>query len=139
ERAQLLIEQAGNLIDYMAIHWYVGNRENDFARYMTLSELFEARLSGYEGLIRALMLAQQIQHPIMIAVDEWNVNYRGGADSDSGAEETYNLEDALVVAMHLNAFMRHARSIGMTNLAQIVNVIAPIITRPEGMVLQTIF
>ena len=25
ERAQLLLEQAGNLIDYMALHWYVGN------------------------------------------------------------------------------------------------------------------
>ena len=49
------------------------------------------------------------------------------------------MEDALVVAMHLNAFVRHASTVRMANLAQIVNVIAPIFTRPDGLVLQTIF
>ena len=53
ERAQLLLEQAGDLIDYMALHWYVDNEQNDFASYMTLSELFDSRLCAYEGLIRA--------------------------------------------------------------------------------------
>ena len=54
-------------------------------------------------------------------------------------EETYNLEDALVVALNFNAFIRHAESVKMANLAQIVNVIAPIFTNPAGQVLQTIF
>jgi alpha-N-arabinofuranosidase len=139
ERAQLLLEQAGNLVDYLSIHWYVGNPENDFARYMTLSELFEERLSAYEGIIRAMRLAQKIKRPIRIAVDEWNVGYRGGSDSTTGAEEIYNLEDALVIAMHFNAFIRHAPLVGMANIAQIVNVLAPIFTRRDGLVLQTIF
>jgi alpha-N-arabinofuranosidase len=54
-------------------------------------------------------------------------------------EEVYNLEDALVVAMQLNAFFRHCRSVKMANLAQVVNVIAPIVTRPDGLLLQSIF
>lgn len=137
ERGQLLLEQAGHLIDYMAIHWYVGNRENDFAAYMSLSERFEERLSAYEGLIAAMRLARDIKRPIPIAVDEWNVWYRTG--QPEALEEVYNLEDALVVAMQLNAFIRHAHTVKMANLAQIVNVIAPILTRPEGLVLQTIF
>ncbi len=137
ERGQLLLEQAGPLIDYMAIHWYVGNRENDFAAYMALSERFEERLSAYEGLIAAMRLARGIKRPIPIAVDEWNVWYRTG--QPEALEEVYNLEDALVVAMQLNAFIRHAHTVKMANLAQIVNVIAPILTRPEDLVLQTIF
>jgi alpha-N-arabinofuranosidase len=54
-------------------------------------------------------------------------------------EEHYNLEDALVVALQMNAFIRHAKSVKMANLAQIVNVIAPILTSPQGLVLQPIF
>lgn len=136
ERGQLLLEQAGNIIDYMALHWYVGNRGNDFAAYMTLSELFEKRITAYEGLIRAMRLERKIERPIAIAVDEWNVWYRARPYNN---EEVYNLEDALVVAMHFNAFIRHAYSVRMANIAQIVNVLAPILTRPDGLVLQTIY
>jgi alpha-L-arabinofuranosidase len=143
ERTQLLIEQAGKLIDYMAIHWYVGNdkirgyRDEDFNSYMAISEVFEERLSSYEGLIRSLCYAQKIAKPIPIAVDEWNVWYR--VHNEGKLEEIYNLEDALVVAMHFNAFIRHANSVKMANIAQIVNVIAPIFTKADDMVLQTTF
>lgn len=138
ERTQLLLEQSGNLVDYLALHWYVGNRNDDFLEYMTLSELFEQRLTAYEGLIRALKIDNAIQRDIPIAVDEWNVWYRAN-NAEHQLEETYNLEDALMVAMHLNAFIRHASTVKMANLAQIVNVIAPIMTSKEGLVQQSIF
>lgn len=137
ERGQLLLEQAPRLVDYMAIHWYVGNREDDFARYMALSELFEGRLTAAEGLIEAMRLCRRIAHPVHLAVDEWNVWYRTCGDNQLA--EVYNLEDALVVAMQLNAFIRHARSVKMANLAQVVNVIAPMMTWEDGLVLQTTF
>lgn len=144
ERTRLLIEQAGNLVDYLALHWYVGNPEDDFAAYMTISELLEKRLVAYEGLVRAAGLENGIRHPIFIGVDEWNVWYRthpkyGTLPAKNKLEEIYNLEDALVTAMHFNAFIRHAHSVKMANIAQLVNVIAPIFTRQDGLVLQTIF
>jgi len=151
ERVQLLMEHAAyitpftrqNLIDYIAIHWYVGNNrnrgfaDNDFASYMAISERFEDYLSATEGIIRAMSSALKLKHDIPIAVDEWNVWYRVG--NEGKLEEIYNLEDALVVAMHFNAFIRHAKTVKMANIAQIVNVIAPIYTRPDGLVLQTTF
>ncbi len=137
ERGQLLLEQAGGLIDYMGLHWYVDNETNDFATYMTLSELFEARLSAYEGLIRAVQVERRNKRPIYLAVDEWNVWHSSPAGVI--AETIYNLEDALIAALHLNAFIRHAKSVKMTTIAQIVNVLAPIFTRPDGLFLQTIF
>lgn len=143
ERTQLLLEQAGEHIDYLALHWYVGNdtkrgfADDDFESYMAISELLEDRLSAYEGLIRALRLENRIERDIPIAVDEWNVWYR--VHNEGKLEEVYNLEDALVVGMHFNAFIRHARSVKMANIAQIVNVIAPIVARPEGILLQSTF
>ena len=137
ERGQLLLEQASDLIDYMALHWYVGNREDDFCRFMGLSELFEERLTAAEGLVAAVRQCRGIARPIYLAVDEWNVWYR--ASGATQHQETYNLEDALVVAQQLNAFIRHARSVKMANLAQVVNVIAPIMTSPDGLLLQTSF
>jgi len=54
-------------------------------------------------------------------------------------EERYNLEDALVVATFLNSFVNHAHIIKMANMAQLVNVIAPIFTNEKGLFLQTIY
>ena len=143
ERAQLLVEQASRHLDYMGLHWYIGNPDNDFTAYMATSELIEERLSSYEGLIRTLCLERKLEKPIPIAVDEWNVWYRtrqsSGVPTEQKLEEKYNLEDALVVAMHFNAFIRHSQSVRMANIAQIVNVIAPVFTRPDGLFLQTIF
>jgi alpha-L-arabinofuranosidase len=143
ERVQLLMEHAPTLIDYMAIHWYVGNssargyRDDDFASYMAISEKMDDMLSGTAGIIRAMRSAQKIARDIPIAVDEWNVWYR--VHNEGKLEEIYNLEDALVVAMHFNAFFRHAASVKMANIAQIVNVIAPIMTTTDDMVLQSTF
>jgi alpha-N-arabinofuranosidase len=143
ERAQALVEEAGDLIDYISIHWYVGDKDGDSAAYMATSEVIERRLSAYEGLMRGLTLGRNDPQPIPLAVDEWNVWYRAtGGPTEPGdrpLEEVYDLQDALVVAMHLNAFIRHASTVRLANLAQLVNVIAPIMTGPDGLFLQTIF
>ncbi len=54
-------------------------------------------------------------------------------------EEVYNLEDALVVAGFLNSFIRHADVVRIANIAQIVNIIAPVLTRGDEMLLQSTF
>jgi alpha-N-arabinofuranosidase len=142
-RAHALVEEAGDFVDYASIHWYVGDKAGDSAAYLATSELVETRLLAYEGLMRGLTLGRRPRAAIPLAVDEWNVWYRatGGPTepSDHPLEEAYDLQDALVVAMHLNAFIRHAATVRMANLAQLVNVIAPIVTRPDGILLQTIY
>jgi alpha-N-arabinofuranosidase len=79
---------------------------------------------------------------IYIAWDEWNVWYRArGADQRGRRilEEHYNLEDALVVATFLNAFVNHAHIVKIANMAQLVNVIAPTFSSDTGLFLQTIY
>jgi len=86
-----------------------------------------------------MRLERNISRSIGIAVDEWNVWHRAQMDENGHEGVIYTLEDALVVAMHFNAFIRHSRSVTMANIAQIVNVIAPICTVHDGLFLQTIF
>ena len=85
---------------------------------------------------------------VYLCFDEWNVWYktfnREGLEPDAAfprplIEEVYNLEDALVVAGFLNSFIRHADSVKIANLAQMVNVIAPILTRGDELLKQSIF
>lgn len=123
--------------DYIALHTYLGNRDNNYYAFLARTKEVEARIQVTKGLIREAMLKSRRKEPISIAFDEWNVWYRAGVQER--LEETYNLEDALVVALFLNTFVRNADIVKIANMAQLVNVIAPIRTEEKGVWLQTIF
>jgi alpha-N-arabinofuranosidase len=54
-------------------------------------------------------------------------------------EEIYNLEDALLVGGLLNSLIRNSDRVKLACLAQLINVIAPIMTNPDGLFRQTTF
>lgn len=131
-------------IDYISLHTYIGNRSNNFEEFLAASQDIDHRIEVVEGLIRAAQSGQANARPIAIAYDEWNVWYRarGSSEHDTGRtrlEEIYNFEDALAMGMFFNSFIRHADTVKMANLAQIVNVIAPIFTNEKGLFLQPIY
>lgn len=72
-----------------------------------------------------------------ICFDEWNVWDPIRAEGSKGAEESYNLSDALAVAVWLNVFVRKSKDVGMACLAQSVNVISPLMTTKTGIIKQT--
>ncbi len=134
---QTILEELKDVIDYIALHIYVGNPDNNYYNYISTPLIMEQRTRIVKGMVdRVMQTANRVnRQPIYIAWDEYNVCYRGV----KGLEETYNLEDALVIAGFLNAFIRNADIIKMANLAQLVNVIAPVVTNENGMFKQTIF
>jgi alpha-N-arabinofuranosidase len=139
-----VLQQLRGEIDYISLHTYIGNRENDFERFLAQSQDLDSRIEITGGLIRAAQEGQRSPRPIYIAYDEWNVWYRarGGSEFEigkTGLEEQYNFEDALAMGMFFNSFFRHADTVKMANLAQLVNVIAPIFTNKQGLFLQTIY
>ena len=99
--------------------------------------LAEWELDNVRAEIDRVRKQQGIAHEITVAYDEWNVWYR--AHQPERLEERYDLSDALAVAAYLNIFVRQGDVVGMANLAQMVNVIAPIFTSPDGLFLQTIY
>ena len=85
---------------------------------------------------------------LWLSFDEWNVWYRArGGDFADGKrtaapkllEEVYNLEDALLVGGFLNTLLRRSDRVRVGCLAQIVNVIAPLMTSEKGVLRQSIF
>jgi alpha-L-arabinofuranosidase len=139
-----VLEHLKGVVDYISLHTYIGNRDNNFERFLSASENIDHYIDVTAGLIRAAQSSQRNPRPIYIAYDEWNVWYRarGSSEFASGAtrlEEIYNYEDALAMGMFFNSFIRRADIVKMANLAQVVNVIAPIFTNETGLFLQPIY
>ena len=137
-----VLEYLKNHVDYLSLHTYVGNTSNDYYEFLASSLLLDDRTKTAEGTIRAALSGMPATKKIYIAWDEWNVWYRARGNKERGRqilEEHYNLEDALVIATFLNTFINNAHIVKIANLAQLVNVIAPIFTSPTGLYLQTIY
>ena len=137
-----VLEHLKNHVDYLALHRYVGNRENDYYEFLANSRDLDNRTKTTEGVINAVLSDQPNPRKIYIAWDEYNVWYRARGEKERGRrilEEIYNLEDALVIATFLNSFINHAHIVKMANMAQLVNVIAPMFTDDKRMFLQTIY
>jgi alpha-N-arabinofuranosidase len=139
-----ILDQLKTEIDYISLHTYTGNRTHNLEQFLAASQDLDQRIEVVAGLIKAAQSGMRNPRPIYIAYDEWNVWYRavGHTEKETGRtklEERYNGEDALAMGMFLNSFIRHADVVKIANLAQIVNVIAPIFTDEKGLFLQTIY
>ena len=122
-------------IDYISLHTYIGNQQNDLERFLGQSQLnIERYIDTTAAIIREAQGGRPNARQIYIAYDEWNVWYR--AQNDKHLEEVYNFEDALAMGMFFNTFFRHADVVKMANLAQMVNVIAPMMTNKQSLFLQ---
>ncbi|MDH6311990.1 alpha-N-arabinofuranosidase [Parabacteroides sp. PFB2-10] len=138
-----ILEGLGEQIDYIALHMYVGNLNDNYYNFISTPMVMDSRTQVVRGMIYEQVQRMSRPKPIYIAWDEYNVWYRARTGKDAvgerALEEHYNLEDALVVAGFLNVFVRNADIVKMANMAQLVNVIAPIFTSEQGMFLQTIY
>ncbi len=134
---RVVLEGLARYIDFHSIHIYTGS--SDYYSNVLAPHQAERAIDICQALIERVRYTQRIEHPISIAYDEWNVWFRTQNDIHPGLEEIYTLADALAVATYLNGFIRHCRSVGIANYAQLVNVIAPIFTSKQGMFLQTIY
>jgi len=130
-----VLEGLAKFIRYHSIHIYTGSA--NYSENVYQPHLAEWELDNMRAEIDRVRKQQGIDHEITVAYDEWNVWYR--AHQPERLEERYDLSDALAVAAYLNIFVRQADVVKVANLAQMVNVIAPIFTSPEGLFLQSIY
>jgi len=140
-----ILHELRDVIDYLALHMYVGNPDNNYYNFISTPRVLEERTRVVKGMIdREMQNANRGNRPpIYIAWDEYNIWYRARAEKSMAGtralEEHYNLEDALVISGFLNAFIRNSDIVKMANMAQLVNVIAPIFTSEKGMFKQSIY
>ncbi len=142
---QTILEYAGEVVDYIGFHNYVENPKTGLGDYLSFSTALDRQIYDMESVCRMVQSKLHRPSPIKLCLDEWNVWYRNHIKdgqwktSQHLLEEEYDFEDALVVAAFLVSFLRHADILKIANIAQIVNVIAPIMTKNDGMYCQTIF
>jgi alpha-N-arabinofuranosidase len=143
-----VLEYVGDYADFISLHLYVGNTRGDTADYLAVTNAIDRIIEDRDAVCRFVRARSRSKRRHYLCFDEWNVWYRTqNAESVDGhgkvaqhlVEETYNLEDALVVAGFLNSFIRHADVVKVANLAQIVNVIAPILTQGDQLLRQSIY
>lgn len=145
---RVALEFCYDQIDYHSIHYYAGNREDDTASYLAYSAEFESYVDTLAGTLRYVKAKNRSKRDVYLSWDEWNVWYKATLQTDVQGkwteaphliEEVYNLEDALVVAQWMNVFLRKSDVLKIACLAQIVNVIAPILTTRDAMLKQSIY
>ena len=124
-------------VDYIALHTYLGDHTKNYYEFLASTIDVEKRINIVEGLIKETLSKSRRTTPIHIAFDEWNVWYR--AWNEQKLEETYDLQDVLVDAQFLNCFVRNAHIVKIANMAQLVNVIAPMKVDNGKLWLQTIY
>lgn len=134
---RIVVEKLIDIAEYFSIHMYVNNREDNYYEYMGTSEHIEKYIQAVRGIIDGAVYHSRHGKKMRICFDEWNATY--SFPHEHPHHERYTLEDALVVGIFLNAFIRHADAVKIANMAQLVNIIPPIFTSPEDMFLQTIF
>lgn len=146
-----VLEQCYDYVDGLSLHRYFGNvRETngDSAKYLAMNLSMERQIAETAAVCDYVQGRRRSAKKLWLSFDEWNVWYRTtSGDAVDGKrqeaphllEEVYNLEDALLVGGLLNSLIRNSDRVKIACLAQLVNVIAPIVTNPNGLLRQTIF
>jgi alpha-N-arabinofuranosidase len=140
-----VLEYCWDQIDFISAHRYSNNDRQDSAWFLAEGVEIDRVIEDYAGLLAYVRGSKRSNKRIYLSFDEWNVWYkdRNGDGKWAAAphllEEVYNLEDALVCAQYLSSFIRHADTVKLACIAQIVNVIAPVLTRKQGSLIQSIY
>src|SRR5579871_2244056 len=147
-----VLEQCYDYVDGLSLHRYFGNWDRDSggdtAKYLALNLSMERQIAESLAVCDLVRGHKRSPKKLWLSFDEWNVWYRttGGDDTNGHRkeaphllEEVYNLEDALLVGGLLNSLIRNADRVKIACLAQLVNVIAPIMTNATGLFQQTIY
>jgi len=146
-----VLEQCYQYADGLSLHRYMGNMEEtggDSSKYLAMNLTMDRQIEESLAVCDMVQGRQRSLKRLWLSFDEWNVWYRArSGDAVDGhrteaphlLEEIYNLEDALLVGGLVNSLLRHADRVKIACLAQLVNVIAPIMTNKDGLFLQTIY
>lgn len=121
-----VLEHMVGSIDYISVHRYVTEAlktDRGFSSMMSLSLDIDQKIDLVKGLIEKAMMKSGSTRPVYISFDEYGA--RGN-----------NLTGSLMLALHLNSFIRHADIVKMANLTMITSLAG---NSPEGDFKNTLF
>jgi len=147
-----VLEECFDQVDGISLHNYYGNTPeltgDSTARYLAMNLDMERQIQEITAVCDYVQGTLRSPKRLWLSFDEWNVWYRarGGRFANGQRqfaphllEEVYNLEDALLVGGFLNTLLRQSERVRVACLAQLINVIAPLVTNDQGVLRQTIY
>lgn len=133
------LDLAYDKIDYVSLHIYFDNRLNDTPSFLAKSMVMDDFIKTVICICDYIKGKKHSKHCVNLSFDEWNVWYHSNdakfekwSTAPHQLEDIYNFEDALLVALMLITLLKHADRVKIACLAQLVNVIAPIMTENGG-------
>ena len=139
-----MLSECYDSIDYVSLHRYYGNPTNDTPGFLARSMDLDDFIRTVVSICDAVKGKKHSKKTVNLSFDEWNVWYHSNEQDQEIwkrekwgralplLEDIYNFEDALLAGSMLITFLRNADRVKIACLAQLVNVIAPIMTRNGG-------
>ena len=139
-----VLDECYDNIDYISLHRYYGNPTGDTPGFLARAMDMDDFIRTVVSICDAVKGKKHSKKTINLSFDEWNVWYHSNAQDQEIyrrdrwgralplLEDVYNFEDALLVGSMLITLLRNADRVKIACLAQLVNVIAPIMTRNGG-------
>lgn len=145
EWERIVLEHTYDSIDHISLHMYFSNQAKNTANFLALNHKLDTYIGTVESTINLVRANKRSKHKVHISFDEWNVWYHsreqdktilegnaGWPHAPRLLEDIYNFEDVLQVGCIINTFIRRSNIVHIACIAQLVNVIAPIMTEPGG-------
>ena len=147
EWTEQLMRKAGNKANGISLHYYTDIWDSETKTHKSATDF--SKNQYYAILAQAYRMEELItrhieimnrydpKHKVDLIVDEWGTWYNVEPGTNPGFLYQQNtMRDAIVAALTLNIFNKHADRIKMANIAQTVNVLqAVILTEGDKMVL----
>ncbi|MCL2316873.1 MAG: alpha-L-arabinofuranosidase, partial [Actinomycetia bacterium] len=128
-------------VDFVSAHAYYCEQNGDLASFLGSAVDMDHVIETVTAIVDEVRDAGGKTKTIGLSFDEWNVWYQTGPAVPAGAEwplaprifeNRYSVADAVVIGDLLITLLRHADRVKAACQAQLVNVIAPIMTVPGG-------
>lgn len=141
EWERTVLDHTYDYVDYLSLHCYFGNKAKNTENYLARAEEMDSFIKKTAAICDEIKAKKGSDKTINLSFDEWNVWYRTRDEEKTIEkwqyaprllEEKYNFEDALLVGCLLSTLQNNADRVKIGCLAQLVNVIAPIMTEPGG-------
>jgi alpha-L-arabinofuranosidase len=147
-----VLEECYDQVDGISLHNYYGNTPeltaNSTPRFLAMNLDMERQIHEVGAVCDYVQGMTKSSKRLWLSFDEWNIWYRArSAPFRDGRrtfaphllEEVYNLEDALLTGGFINSLLRQSDRVRVGCLAQIINVIAPLVTNETSVLRQSIY
>jgi len=138
-----VLEHAYEHVDYVSCHAYYQELDGDLRSFLASALDMDFFIDAVAATADHVGRKKRSKKKMQISFDEWNVWYLKEHQEATGArdewthaprllEDVYTVADAVVVGNLLMTLLKHSDRVTSASLAQLVNVIAPIMTEPRG-------